>query len=303
MATFCTRCGSPLSSGPFCTKCGADARNAISPARPQPAAGEQAGAEPIQMPSAESSGAKPVTPKQGMSTLAKVGLAAAAIIFVGGAAGAIGVYYVAHQVSQKYHEASDKILGSGLNSGRSEATKAAAGSGSGSVSDVCRLLSKEDVSRAIGIEIIRAQSSENDCTFIANGSETEMLAKHASAMAASRGADQKTQQTVQAVAGGMFKMFQNEGSASEHEPPGEVSVFSFSLDHKGAEQQMRLNAQVLSNLGSQQGLPGIGDQAFVSADGMMLVRKGETLIRIMYISCPCGTEQVKPLAEEIANAL
>lgn len=57
------------------------------------------------------------------------------------------------------------------------------------------------------------------------------------------------------------------------------------------------------NLGNEHGLPGIGDQAFVSADGMIMVRKGKTLVRIMYLACPCGVEQVKPLAKEIADAL
>jgi hypothetical protein len=36
---------------------------------------------------------------------------------------------------------------------------------------------------------------------------------------------------------------------------------------------------------------------------MIMVRKGNKLVRIMYLTCPCGTEAVKPLAKEIANAL
>jgi hypothetical protein len=34
-----------------------------------------------------------------------------------------------------------------------------------------------------------------------------------------------------------------------------------------------------------------------------MIRKGKTLVRIMYLTCPCGLEQVKPLAKEIADAL
>ena len=45
-----------------------------------------------------------------MSALAKLGIAALGVILVGVAAGAVGVYDVAHKVSQKYHEASDGIL-------------------------------------------------------------------------------------------------------------------------------------------------------------------------------------------------
>jgi hypothetical protein len=40
----------------------------------------------------------------------------------------------------------------------------------------------------------------------------------------------------------------------------------------------------------------------VAANGMMLVRKGNTLIRMMYISCPCNTDQIKPLAKKLAAA-
>ncbi len=98
-------------------------------------------------------------------------------------------------------------------------------------------------------------------------------------------------------------MFKSEEPASEQDNSGEVPVFSFSVDQNAAEAQLRLNAKVLGSLGPQQGLPGIGDQAFVSADGMIFVRKGKNLVRIIYLSCPCGTEQVKPLAKEIADAL
>ena len=98
-------------------------------------------------------------------------------------------------------------------------------------------------------------------------------------------------------------MTQADKSPSEQASSGEVPVFNFSLDQNAAEEQMRLNAQVLGNLGPQQSLPGIGDQGFVTADGMIIFRKGKTLIRIMYLTCPCGVDQVKPLARKIADAL
>jgi hypothetical protein len=130
-----------------------------------------------------------------------------------------------------------------------------------------------------------------------------MLAKHATAMTAARGADKHTHETIQKVAGGMFKMFQSEQPASEQDNSGEVPVFSFSVDRNAAEEQMRLNAKMLGVIGDQEGLPGIGDQAFVSADGIIMLRKGKNFVRIMFIACPCGTDAVKPLAKEIADAL
>ena len=98
-------------------------------------------------------------------------------------------------------------------------------------------------------------------------------------------------------------MMQNEKPKSESSDMGEITVFSFSVDQHAAEAQMRLNAKTLATLGDTSGIPGVGDQAFVSADSMIMVRKGKSLIRIMYMTCPCGTEAVTPLAKKIADAL
>lgn len=306
MATFCVKCGSPLSGGPFCGKCGADARSLSPAAQPQ--------APPVTVqPTSAQAASNPTSTggKQGLSTLAKLGIAAIAIIFVAGAAGFAGLYYVAHRVSQKIHQAEDGILGSSSDSGttsqgegsglgRSESGRSAE---SGTVGDVCRLLSKQDVSRAIGVDITRTEPGDNACSYIAKGDEADMLAKHATAMTASRGADKKTQQMLQTFAGGMFKQFQGEQPQSEMAKAGEVLVFNFSVDQHAAEEQMQLNAKTLSVLGDMQSLPGIGDQAFVSSDGMIMARKGKNLIRIMYVTCPCGTKEVVPLAKKLANSL
>lgn len=115
MPNFCVKCGSPLSGGPFCVKCGADTRNLVSPAPVQPSQPllEQVQVpQPAQITAATVGPSTSLPPKQGMSALAKLGIAAVAIIFVGGAAGVAGVYYVAHRVSQKIHQTEDRILGS-----------------------------------------------------------------------------------------------------------------------------------------------------------------------------------------------
>jgi hypothetical protein len=229
--------------------------------------------------------------------------------FFGGAAGAVGVYYVAHKVRQKYHEVSNGRIesrsGSGSNTEDSSDSTQSKDSSltSSSLGDVCHLLSKEDVSRATGAEIIREDPGDNACSYIAKGDEADVLAKHATTMTASRGADKKTQQMLQAFAGGMFKEFQSERPQSEEAKHGEVLVFNFSVDRHAAEEQLQLNAKGLSILGDVQGLTGIGDQAFASGDGMIMVRKGKNLIRIMYITCPCGTKDVIPLAKKLVDSL
>jgi hypothetical protein len=207
MANFCTKCGSPL-TGPFCVKCGTDMRNVGTPPQPQTPSPEAQTPQPAGTPTSTG----PAPPKQGMSTLAKLGIAAIAIIFVGGAAGAVGVYYVAHKVSQKYHQMSDEIRGSsshsstishgeGSGSGETESGRSAE---SGTMGDVCRLLSKQDVSKAVGVEIVRTVSKDNGCSYTAKGTQQEMTAKHVKAMMADKGVDQKTQEIAEKFAGGMF---------------------------------------------------------------------------------------------------
>ncbi len=307
MANFCVNCGAPLSGGLFCVKCGADTRNPATPAQtqPPPQTAPAPAIMPVQMP-AQQVGlpvAQPAAAKAGMSTLAKLGIAAVVVFFVGGVLAIGGLYYAAHRISQKIHEEAGSLLGSSSGSASPDSSTGGTVSGNARGIDVCRLLSKEDVGRAVGVEIARTQPGDNSCSYIAKGDKADMLAKHATAMLAARGADKQTQQTIQKFAGGMFKQFQSEQPASEQDTSGEVPVFSFSVDQNAAEEQMRLNAKVLGVIGDQEGLPGIGDQAFVSADGIIMMRKGKNFVRIMFIACPCNTDAVKPLAKEIADAL
>src|ERR1700728_2183682 len=178
MANFCVKCGAPL-SGRFCVKCGADMSNVGPPPQPQSSSSmaqtQQAAAVPASI--------GPAPAKQGMSVLAKLGIAAVAIIFVGGALAAGGVYYVAHRVSQKFHQVSDGILGSSSDLSSSSDSSGAA-SKPASLGDVCRLLSKEDVGHATGLEIARTQPGNNSCSYIAKGDKADMLTKHATAMMA-----------------------------------------------------------------------------------------------------------------------
>jgi hypothetical protein len=303
MASFCTNCGAPLSGGPFCGGCGTDMRKVGTTSQP-PLVAQTPATHPTQ------STTPPVPAKQGMSTLAKLGIAALAIIFVGGAAGAVGVYYVAHKVSQRVHQAEDRILGSssdsraisheeGSGSGGSESGRSAE---SGTVGDTCRLLSKEEVSRAVGVEIVATEPGENGCNYLANGTQADMTAKHITAMAKDKGADAQTQKMVQTFAGTLLNSFQEQHPNEHADQNGEVPVFVFSIDNRSAEVQMRLSAKTFGNLGpGPQGLPGIGDQAFDMGNAMIMVRKGDKLIRIAYMTCPCNTDAIKPLAKMLAD--
>ena len=299
MPNFCTNCGAPL-SGPFCVKCGADARAANS------APSQASAPQPMQ------TGPQPVSPgpqapaKTGMSTLAKLSIAAIVIIFVGGLAAAVGLYYVAHRVSQKIHQVADGITGStsdSTNSGNASSSDSSASSDN-SLGDVCRFLSKEQVSKAIGVEIIRTESKDNGCSYIARGTQADMTAKHMAAIAGTKGADARTQKMTEQIAGGLFKSLQGQERDSGQDSSGDVPVLIFSIDTNSAETQMRLNGKVMGNLGpGPQGLSGIGDEAFDMSGAMIMMRKGDKLVRIMYSTCPCSVEAIKPLAKELADAL
>jgi hypothetical protein len=241
------------------------------------------------------------------SPVIKIVVAVFAVLFVFGVLAVAGVWYAAHRVSQKIHEVSAEITGS---SPTSDGDSSSAGSksnsvvASGSSADVCRFLGKEDVSRAIGVEIIRTESTADSCSYIAKGNQADMTARHSTAIVASRGADQQAQKMIQGFAGTMFKTFQNENPEG-HKDTGEVPVFMFSIDENSADTQMQLNNKVLGILGpgGAVNISGIGEQAFATGDSMMMVRKGDKLIRIMYMTCPCATDAVKPLAKKLADAL
>jgi hypothetical protein len=231
---------------------------------------------------------------QKSSPLIKILVAIIAVIFVFGVLVVGGIVYAAHRVSQKVHEVTD-----GLMTADTTAAKPSLG-------DVCRFLSKEDVNKAIGVEIVRTKSEDASCSYIAKGDQADMTARHATAMMASKGADKQTQQAIQQFAGGMFKAFQEQDKKNRPaDDSGEVMVFQFSIDQNAAEAQMKLNSKVMGALGptGAEGLAGIGDQAMVSADTMLMFRKGDKLVRIMYMTCPCGTEAVKPLARMLADRL
>jgi hypothetical protein len=318
MSNFCTKCGVPSNGSSFCTKCGNDLRShSIAPSAPaQPA---QASGTPTAqwlpptqvVPTSAPPAAQPLPPVQtkGISTLAKVGIAAVVVIVLFGAAAVAGVFYVAHRVTQKVHEVKGELLGNSDSSGAtssaagSSSTKSGSSSSSSSVGDVCRYLSKEDVSRAIGVEIVAVKSEDNGCSYMAVGTSADMTAKHMAALSASKGADAQGQNMIQNFAGAIFKSSQEQDKNVGLDENGKVPVFMVGVDENSAEEQMRLNKGIIGRFPGSQDLPGIGDEAFDAGNAMMMIRKGNKFIRIMYTTCQCTIEAVKPLAKKLADAI
>ena len=312
---FCNKCGAPSTGTAFCNKCGADMRQAATPA--SPSAAIPASQTP---PPALGASQMPAQAQAKGSPLTKILVGFAVVVITVGALAAGGVYYVVYRVKQKVHEVARDVPGLGSSSDNSSSSgggslmgsisKMVSGSSgstgsesNGAISgDPCRLLSKEEVGRAIGVEIVATEASDAGCSYLAQGNSGDMTAKHMAAMMGAKGADAKTQQTIQNLSGGLFQMMQSEGHDTGMDKNGNVPVFMFSVDNNSAETQMRLNAKVLGSLGpGQQGIPGIGDQAMDESGAMMMIRKGDKLIRIMYSTCPCSVEAIKPLAKTLAD--
>jgi hypothetical protein len=90
---------------------------------------------------------------------------------------------------------------------------------------------------------------------------------------------------------------------------GHVPVLSPSVsDSANAIAEVKLNAKVMKNLVGSASAPtgedlDIADQAFVSSDSIIMVRKAGKVIRIMYMTCPWGTKEVIPLAKKLVPSL
>ncbi len=256
------------------------------------------------------------------SPLVKILVGFLVVVIVLGALAAGGVYYVVYRVKQKVHEVTRNVPGLGSSSDSESSSggsvlgsisKMVSGNGSASAETTsnggitgnpCRLLSREEVGRAIGVTIVATQPSDGGCSYLAQGNSGDMTAKHMAAMMGTKGADAKTQQMIQSLTGGLAKSFQTEGHDTGMDSNGNVPVFMFGVDNNSADAQMQVNSKVLGSLGpGQQTVVGIGDQAFDEAGAMMMVRKGDKLIRISYSTCPCSVENIKPLAKMLVDRL
>ncbi|HEX4427151.1 MAG TPA: hypothetical protein VH079_17260 [Terriglobales bacterium] len=289
MGKFCVSCGSSLNGGMFCARCGAASGEAAAPL-----------VQPPVVAAVQTTPVSAATTPAKSNLLIKVLVAFGIFIVVVGALAVGGVYYVAHRVSQKVHQLASELP----NSTESSSNNSAASSkiAAGSSQDPCRLLSKEDVGRAAGVKVVRTESTGDSCSYLAVGDAADMTSRHMSAMMASKGADSQQQKMIQQFAGGLFKASEKDGK-SDIDSNGNVPVFSFSLEKQAADGEMGLNRTVLAGMPGGHIISGIGDEAFDAGDSMIMVRKGDMLIRIMYMTCPCNTDAVKPLARKLADAL
>jgi hypothetical protein len=260
-------------------------------------------------------------PAKKSNTLIKVLIAFVLVLFVGGALAVGGLWYAAQKIRAKVHDVKSQVMrgetpstSSGLGGllGNSSTSDDSAGGFKG---DPCRFLSKAEVSQAVGLTVIRTEAKDGGCSYIAKGDPADVTAKHLSSMIGGMGADAKTQQMAQKFAGALFSQQQaSDKSLAAQAATGEVPVLGLSFTAGNAAMEMKMNRAAFQHIGggatganaanSATGdLTGIGDEAYVAGGGMMLVRKGNTVVHFMYVSCPCNTDNIKPLARMVASRL
>lgn len=338
MSQFCGKCGAAIPEGSkFCGSCGAASiqqplapsgqagfQPAATPAAPAPAA--QAEFQPVAQTAATQASPAPAAAAKPSNGWVKILVVVLIVIFAVGAMAVGGVIYVAHKVSQKAQEYKREVLGESPTPAAGSAASTVPGAASGDLAaktadappaetvekpsgfagDTCRLLSKEDVSRAIGVEVVDTASTDGGCSYFAKGKSVDMTAKHASAMVSAKAnIDKKSQGMIEQFAAAVGNSRPANEVSENDRADGTTAVFVFGVDTNNAEEQMSLNSKVLGlgGIGGVDTIDGIGDEAFSKADSMMFVRKGDKLIRIMYMTCPCATEAIKPLAKEIVDHL
>ena len=312
MATFCGKCGSPLVDGAvFCGSCGSSVPQDTQPtAQPDLPSRPTDQFSPVNLnPNPTSVSAASVA--KSSNSLLKIGVAFVVIIFVGGILALGGLYYAAHKVSQKAHEIVAGATGgdgarqsvAGTSSGTAEDTAAGSGDSTKISGDPCRFLSMDEVSRATGVTIIRTERQDDGCAYIGRGDPADATSKHMASMLAKKGVKPEQQAMIQKLAGGFFAQQEaGDKDLSAEAAKGEITPLTISFEMGHAAAAMRLNQKVMGNLGNKHEITGVGDEAFDSAEGMMTVRKGDNLIRFMYVSCPCNSDAIKPLAQKVAAA-
>jgi hypothetical protein len=256
-------------------------------------------------------------PAKKSNILVKVLIAFVLILFVGGALAVAGLWYAAQKIKAKVHDVKAQVM-----AGQAPSTTGSLGgllnsgdNAEGFRGDPCRFLSKVEVSQAVGLQVIRTEAKDGACSYIAKGDPADATAKHLSSMLGGMGADAKTQQMAQKFAGGFFAQQEaSDKSLHDQAATGEIPVLVLSFTTGNAAMEMKMNRAAFARLGDGSSnaspahtttgdLAGFGDEAYVAGGSMIMLRKGNTVAHFLYTSCPCNTDNIKPLAQMVASRL
>src|SRR6185437_13907941 len=251
MSTFCRSCGTPLEeTSRFCGKCGAATVGSQQAAQgSQPVQGSQpteaSQPQPAPIESRNPVQAAAATSKKGLSTGAKLGIAAIVIVLVCVGVAAAGIFYAVHRVSKKFHEVKAEIAAE-TDTGSAATSTSAASSDSASTGDPCRYLGKQDVGAALRIVIVKTQSDGDTCSYLAKGSASDMAAKHASAIVGAKGGDENVQRMTEQFGKTIFNSMPQDKRDASSDGSGNVPVLAIDIsDSPNASAELNLNAKTL----------------------------------------------------------
>jgi len=156
--------------------------------------------------------------------------------------------------------------------------------------------------------VVRAEStsgSDTGCSYSVMGDVNELTMKHAMQLNKNQAKEmsKQDQDKMENIGKSFLRGAAHDSANSEHS--GEVVVLALAVDENAAQFQMKLNRGMLNGLGpmATQNVSDLGDEAFAAAGSMLFVRKGESLLRMTYAQCPCGTDEMIPLARKVAGSL
>jgi hypothetical protein len=234
-------------------------------------------------------------PSKSGSTLIKVLIGFVVVIFVFAALGIAGLWYVGHRVKQKVHDMGLDDISSSSNTRKSPVLGGAS---------ACSLLSKQDVAEAVKMDVVRAEAPEGGdagCQYSVIGDYVDLIAKHTALLQKDQTNDQQ-RQMIEQFSKSIGHGADTQENNSAH--PGESPVFVFSVSNSGATAQMSMTRTVFGRMAPAfTDLPGIGDDAFDIGGAMILARKGDKIVRVMYMMCPCTRGDAVPLVRKIVSNL
>jgi hypothetical protein len=112
---------------------------------------------------------------------------------------------------------------------------------------------------------------------------------------------------IKAMTGGKSPDLQGMPSAPSGSGAETTSLVDVSINSSGGRVQMNLEKKLIGKLGvngnAKGEMDGIGDEAFVIGNNLLLVRKGDMFIQIAYTNCPCSAAQLEPLAKKLVDQL
>jgi hypothetical protein len=182
------------------------------------------------------------------------------------------------------------------------------GSGVALGADLCKIASPAAVSKALHAAIVRAEPPEGSdagCEYSAKGTPVNSTTNHAMAMANGMGAAPLDPQSSK-ILSGFFNGVLGESSAKQEKQarhPGEIPVLVFSVSSGNAQEQMKLNRDMMGRMSKITTVPELGDDAIETSGSTLMVRKGNKFIQFLYTQCNCASQDVIPLARQIVAAL